>query len=357
MAEGERVVVDDPVDDLAAGHGLAYWRALAAADRAAAVREAREALAEGWGAQRLLDLVCVAQARVGELWQQGLWSIAQEHAATSISEDVVAVVGTAGAPEPTRGTAVVACVDGEWHALPSRVLAETLRLHGWQVHHLGASVPAETVQTMAGDLGPDLVALSCSVSSALRRARAMVEASRAVGTPVLVGGRGFGRDGRWGLHLGATGWAPDAPSAAGLVAGESWPRFVDPAPPLRLPDDDAERVDASAGRTADDAYTGLAHRFPALQGYSDAQRRSTWEDLLHVARFLAAALLVDDVALLGEFLDWLADVLLARGVPLQGLVLGLECTAQALDAGPRAHAFLAAGLERLRARPEAAASA
>src|SRR3712207_7094162 len=43
-----------------------------------------------------------------------------------------------------RGHVVVACLDGEWHALAARIVAEVLRVHGWRVTFLGASVPARS---------------------------------------------------------------------------------------------------------------------------------------------------------------------------------------------------------------------
>ena len=116
---------------------------LADADEYAAIDVAIGLLDAGVPAERvLLDLVAPAQAEVGERWARNEWSVAQEHAATHISEQVVAAVAAHANPRPTGGRVVVACMDGEWHALPPRLVAEVLRLRGWQVTFLGASVPA-----------------------------------------------------------------------------------------------------------------------------------------------------------------------------------------------------------------------
>ena len=48
----------------------------------------------------LLDLVAPAQAEVGERWARNEWSVAQEHAATHISERVVAAVAAYANPRP-----------------------------------------------------------------------------------------------------------------------------------------------------------------------------------------------------------------------------------------------------------------
>lgn len=320
-----------------------YWRALETGERDAALAVVRAALDAGTPPTDVLRVICGAQERVGELWAAGSWSVAQEHRATAISEDAVAVLGSGLTAAPPRGHAVVACADGEWHALPARVLAEVLRLDGWRCTFLGASVPADQLSSLVDEAGPDVVAVSCSLSSSLPRLRGVIESVRGSGTPVLVGGRGTGPDGRWGLRLGANGWAPDATSAAEVLAAPAWPRYVDPAPPLPTRDD-ADRLLDQVDVLAASAMNRLTERFPPMASYSPKQLRSTHEDLRHIVRFLAAAVLVDDVELFHEFLGWLGDLLVARGVPLRALALGLDCLEVP---GDRAAAMLVEGRARL----------
>ena len=135
----------------------AYWDALSAGDPSSAVRVALDLRSSGTGVADILDdLVAAAQSEVGRLWAANRWNVAQEHRATSVSEEVVAALAATVQPTGDRGTAVVTCVDGEWHALASRVVASVLREGGWQVHHLGASVPvAHLVEFLAASLFVD----------------------------------------------------------------------------------------------------------------------------------------------------------------------------------------------------------
>lgn len=324
-----------------------YWVALSRGDRRAAVERMLEIHEHGRSAVALLGDVCAAQARVGELWQRGEWTIAQEHAATAISEDVVATLGVRTSAEPTRGLAVVACPPGEWHYLAAKVVAEVLRLSGWRCHYLGASLPADQMGLLVEDLGPDVVALSCSLASTLPGLRVMVEAVRESGTPVLVGGRGAGPQGRWALRVGATPWAPDAVAATVVLDRPDWPRFVAPVPRLRHPDnDEAAELLAASDDLAAQAMLRLRSRFEPLSSYTPRQLRSTEEDLRHIVRFLSAALLVDDPWLFEEFLQWLADVLQVRGVPVEALTAGLACLEVP---GPRGARLLQQAREGLRA--------
>lgn len=299
------------------------WRALELGDRGRALRAVVAALDSGLPPSELLEAVCRAQHRVGQLWERGDWTIAQEHAATAISEDVVAVVGARTEEPAHRGHLLVACTDGEWHALPARVLAEELRLDGWRVHYLGASVPARHLASMVEDLGPEVVCISCTRSSSLWTVRDMVEAARGAGTPVLVGGAGAGPEGRWGLALGATAWAPTAADAVALLRDGRVPTFVEPAPPLAR--DDARDV---RGRE-DQLAAALTAR-----GWER-------EEAVSLVRTLSVALLVDDAEVFGQHVAWLRNAGPRAGVSRDQVDAALELLGSAC--GPGAARVVRAG--------------
>lgn len=326
-----------------------YWDALARGDRFSAVALAVEQLDRGLGpAQLFAELICPAQLEVGRQWAANAWGVAREHVATSISEDVVAALAARARIEERRGQVVVTCVEGEWHSLPARIFSEALRLDGWRVSYLGASVPTPHLTAHLHDLGPDLTALSCSVSTSLHRARRMIEASRGAGIPVIVGGSGFGRDGRYARALGANGWAPDPATAIALIDDPAWPSYTDPAPPLNHPDDAHLQVQENRTQLVEQGVKELEVRFPAMGAYDDEQRDRTVEDLEHILDFLATALFVDDVTLFTDFITWLGQILEARGVPIRAAQLGLDALGAALPPLQRAHDFLAAGTATLR---------
>ncbi|MFI5837768.1 B12-binding domain-containing protein [Micromonospora sp. NPDC051300] len=320
-----------------------YLECLAEADEQAAVAVARGLLDAGVPAERvLLDLVAPAQAEVGERWARNEWSVAQEHAATHISERVVAAVAAYADPRPTRGRIVMACMDGEWHALPARLVAEVLRLRGWQVVFLGASVPAAHLVSYLHRYDADAVALACALPMRLPHAHRMIEACRRSDVPVVVGGRGFGVDGRWARTLGVA-WAPDAPAAADLVADDRALRATPPARLDHLTDDEYASLVKRRGELIDSALTDLRERVPAVADYTPAQLDSTVGDLGYIVDFLAAALYVDDLTLFTEFVEWLVEILVSRGVPAGAVGLTLDHYGHELRDFPRAAAFLERG--------------
>ncbi|MDG4781139.1 cobalamin-dependent protein [Micromonospora sp. WMMD961] len=326
-----------------AGAFASYLDCLADADEYAAIDLAIGLLDVGVPAERvLLDLVAPAQAEVGERWARNEWSVAQEHAATHISEQVVAAVAAHANPRPTGGRVVVACMDGEWHALPPRLVAEVLRLRGWQVTFLGASVPAAHLVSYLHRYDAHAVALACALPMRLPYAHRMIEACRRSDVPVVVGGRGFGTDGRWARRLGVA-WAPDAPGAADLIADERALRGVPSARLAHLADDEYASLVRRRGELIDGALADLLERVPAARAYSATQLDSTVSDLGHIVDFLAAAVYVDDPTLFTEFVEWLAEILVSRGVPAGAVALPFDHYGVALRDFPRAGRMLALG--------------
>ena len=260
-----------------------YWSALQSGDRRSALRIAVELQESGVPLVDLLDLlVARAQSEVGRRWAADEWSVAQEHRATSIGEDVVHVLARDLDAPSTGRRVMLSCVDGEWHTLPGRMLTAVLRSEGYEVTYLGASVPARHLTAMLHDDGPDVVALSCALPTALPAARQTIELSRAAGIPVVVGGRGFGPAGRWGLALGASSWAPDARTAATAL---DLPAFVDPVTrpgvPGRCVPFGTEASQAGGRGLHVPSGTSAA---ADVDGYDNRQLARTREDFGYIAR-------------------------------------------------------------------------
>ncbi|MBR7672353.1 cobalamin-dependent protein, partial [Streptomyces daliensis] len=301
----------------------------------------------------LLRIIAPAQYRVGEDWAADRISVATEHVATGISDRAVAAVAaTHSAPRAWyRGRIAVACVEGEWHALPARILAEVLRLRGWRVDFLGAHVPGTHLIDHLHRTGAHLVALSCSLPVRLPAAYVAVSASQEAGVPVLAGGAGFGPDGEYARTLGVDMWAPDAVTAASLVHDE-WPVLGGTRVPdlAHLEDQEYALLMRDRHRLVADTLAALPARFPAMKSYTSHQMRCTEDDLSCIAEFLAAALYVDDQTLFTRFLLWTADILEARNVPVVSLLEALDLMSLSFRDFFRAGAVVGAGLTALRER-------
>nr|WP_107481970.1 cobalamin B12-binding domain-containing protein [Streptomyces sp. JHA26] len=339
----------------------ALWRAVTDRDERAAGRVVLGALDDGLSTEEaLLDVIVPVQVRVGAEWAAGRLGVAQEHAATAIHDRIIAAMAHRDADPTTSapGTAAavtVACVDGEWHALPARILAEVLRGRGYEVDFLGAQVPTPHLVAHMHHTAPDVLALSSSLPTRLPAAHAAVTAVQAVGVPVLVGGAAFGADGRHARRLGADAWAPDARAAAEILASGLTRRVPGAGDPPadglpHLSDQEYTFVVGSKARLVRNTLSGLEESLPVMRTYTQAQRERTAEDVAHVVDFLAAALYVDDAPLFTDFLRWTADILQARGVPAGALLPATTGLAAQLEDFPRALRLLTLGRAALEAR-------
>ncbi len=343
-----------------AGLRTQLWGALLDCDEIHAVATVRTAVGASDGARCaavehvLLSLIAPAQARVGLAWAANELTVAQEHAATAINERCVAALLDDAAdalPPPHRGRAVVACVDGEWHALPARLVAEVLRLRGWRVDYLGAQVPTEHLVAHVHTSGAEAVLLSSSIPSHLPTAHTAISACQAAGVPVVAGGAAFGDQGRYARLMKAE-WAPDATAAAELLARGLEQPGPEAArtPDLDLPhlkDQEYTLVRRTKAQLVKQTLADVENGFAAMRSYSEFQRERTAEDIDHIVGFLATALYVDDPALFTSFITWTGGILQARGVPPRCLVPALDSLLHQLGDFPRAAATLTAARSAL----------
>lgn len=98
-------------------------------------------------------------AGLGERWERGEVTIAQEHFATAIIRGrLMAVARNWGDGRGPR--ALLACPPGELHDLGLICFGLGLRERGWRITMLGPNTPVDTVHEAAARLRPDLVVLA-----------------------------------------------------------------------------------------------------------------------------------------------------------------------------------------------------
>jgi MerR family transcriptional regulator, light-induced transcriptional regulator len=190
-----------------------YLRAQLAGDRREAVRLVVE---EGLGKRgaSVIELqsqvIGAAQDEIGRLWQMNLVTIAQEHMATAISHlTLAALFERAKVAKPVDKKLVMACVEGEHHDLPARLVSDLLEIHGFDVRFLGANVPHDHLAAMVREERPALIGLSVTMSFNLTSLREAVSRVRVVtDAPIFVGGHALawspGIDKELGLHVAGT---------------------------------------------------------------------------------------------------------------------------------------------------------
>lgn len=194
-----------------------YLQAQVTGDQRTALRIVREALERGHSVRSVQqDVIQEAQREIGRMWQENRLSIAHEHMATAISQmALVHLFERAPVPRSHGRTIVVACVEGELHDLPARLVADYLEMDGFPVRYLGANVPTESLCRALVEAPPDLLALSVTMSFNVAGLRAAVAAvrERLPGLKIAAGGH-------------ALAWAPELADQLGVIVAFGGPGAI-----------------------------------------------------------------------------------------------------------------------------------
>jgi DNA-binding transcriptional MerR regulator len=182
-ATGER-----PATTVAAPDSSSLADALERFDETAAQAAFDQALATLSLDALLRDLLMPYLHDLGERWEAGTASVAQEHFASGVLRG--RLLGLArGWGQGVGPLAVLACAPGELHDLPLIAFGLALRARGWRIAYLGPDTPLGTLLDTAKALEPRLVVVSATTPGHLSRVRDELGAL-AKTAPLAVAGAG-----------------------------------------------------------------------------------------------------------------------------------------------------------------------
>jgi DNA-binding transcriptional MerR regulator len=110
----------------------------------------------------LRDAVMPYLTELGERWEQGTASIAQEHFASNVIRGRLAGLAR-GWGNGHGPRAVLACPPGELHDLALMVFGVALNRIGWRIDYLGICTPVDELIRTVEARRPDLVVLAATV--------------------------------------------------------------------------------------------------------------------------------------------------------------------------------------------------
>lgn len=179
----------------------AFYDSLAAGREATATAVLLEAYLGGAGVAELLDeVVAGALHRVGDGWEAGCVSVADEHLATRTATRAVETLrGSVRREGASRGLAVCCAAEEELHELAVLCAQTLLESEGWAVRNLGGNTPLFALADAVERHRPQLVCISSTTRGALAGAARdypqLLDATRALGARVVLGGAAFRGDG------------------------------------------------------------------------------------------------------------------------------------------------------------------
>ncbi|TWT03723.1 B12-binding domain-containing protein [Planomicrobium sp. CPCC 101079] len=138
------------------------------------------------------ELLTPAMYRIGQLWQENVISVADEHLATAICDFVISATDhRSQAEKEAIGKAMIMGFEGEDHYLGLKMVACVFREHGWAVHDMGPNLPLVYALDAAKQLKPDVIGLSAALVSRLPLVKTYMDAFGTLDPKptVLIGGR------------------------------------------------------------------------------------------------------------------------------------------------------------------------
>ena len=163
-------------------------------DLASLITLVDQALALNQLEDALTDVLAPVLAGVGESWEAGEISVAQEHLASGVVRAHLERL-LADSRAAIRGTAVLACAPGERHELGLLMLAVLLRADGWQVAYLGADTPVGDAVVLAEQSGAQLLCFSATMRESGDRVQDELDGRTLPDQlDVVVGGPGIPKD-------------------------------------------------------------------------------------------------------------------------------------------------------------------
>ncbi|MFK7740980.1 MAG: B12-binding domain-containing protein [Planctomycetota bacterium] len=189
----------------------------------------RKSLAEGVSIADVQDhVLSPAQREAGRMWLMTEIPIADEHYGSNIVERAIWLLQEHVARPPKGAARVLTMgVAGNLHDLGLRMVAQRLQLAGYDVHHLGANMPAGDLEWSLSNREVDVIALSANLLLHLHDLREAVQTVRKAmasvygeqhARPILVGGRPFEIVPDLAARVGADAGVADVREAPSVVS-------------------------------------------------------------------------------------------------------------------------------------------
>jgi len=166
----------DRIEDLQ----KAYQNALLAYERQEAAQLVAEAVDGGVALRDIyLRVFSPTQYAIGDLWQRGDLSVAQEHFCTNATQTIIAGLYPMMFGDSQGGPRLAALgLEDDLHELGLRMLTDLFEMDGWDTTYLGPRTPSQELTRQLHGLAPDVVAIGVTMPRTLARAGALLTAVR-----------------------------------------------------------------------------------------------------------------------------------------------------------------------------------
>ena len=195
-----------------------YLQLLLAGNREAASDLVHRAVQDGAGiAEIYRDVFERTLKEVGLMWVQNKADVATEHYFSASTQLIMSQLYphiTAASPAKRQRVCLVVAVNGEFHDIGARMVADFLEMDGWKTFFLGSNLDTEDIVKAVIEHRADLLSLSAtmffSLETIARTVRRIREVESLQQLVVLVGGRPFNQNDDLWKQVQADGMARNA---------------------------------------------------------------------------------------------------------------------------------------------------
>jgi len=174
----------------------------------------------------LIDVIekgyAIGIQKVGELWEEGEFFLPELMRGAQIMQnclDLLIPHLQKGSEEVSRGKVVIATIEGDIHSIGKTIVGTMLRAYGYEVHDLGADVPAEKIIDAAIEKDADVIGVSALLTTTMFGQKKIIEILKERNLlerfKVILGGAPVTRS--WVNECNADGFAENAIDAVKLV--------------------------------------------------------------------------------------------------------------------------------------------
>jgi corrinoid protein of di/trimethylamine methyltransferase len=195
-------------------------------DDAASAEKTRFALESGTDPLLILNSGLMAGAEVvGKRFEQGEYFLPELLLTARALKSAMEVIKPALLEQQSMGVGrvsgkiIVATIQTDIHDIGKNIVASLLTASGYDVTDMGVDVPLKSIVDKAEEIGADLIAVSCLLTTSMPYMKDLIELLKGRGVrskyKVLVGGASVTK--AWAESIGADGTASNAADAVVLV--------------------------------------------------------------------------------------------------------------------------------------------
>lgn len=128
--------------------------------------------------------------KVGDLWASNELSVASEHVASNIAQEMVGLISDKIKKNGKKAKVLICTPSGEEHSIACNMIQSFLQSKGYRVFNLAPSAPSESILNFIEMEKPAIVMVSITIDDNVRTGQRLVSKIKSnCALPVLIGGQ------------------------------------------------------------------------------------------------------------------------------------------------------------------------